>query len=124
MRGFKGMDRDMRCRGYQFEIGKTYRAEGKVELCQNGFHFCKNLVDTFEYYEKGKPHRFFEIEASGTIKSDGKKSVAEQIVIIRELGEGEINRAFYGYGNGNGYGDGNGNGNGYGKSIQKILIFN
>lgn len=128
MKGYKGMDKDMRCRGFQFEVGKTYRIAGEVELCKNGFHFCEKLFDVFQYYEKGEPHRYFEIEASGTIKSDGQKSVAEEIAIIRELEEVEINRAFYGYGNGNGYGygygDGYGDGNGYGKNIQKILIFN
>ena len=128
MKGYKGMDNDMKCRGFQFEIGKKYRVDGKVELCKNGFHFCKNLVDTFEYYAKHYKHRYFEIEASGTIKSDGKKSVAEEISIIRELGEVEISRTFYSNGDGNGYeysygdgygygygcGNGNGDGNGYG----------
>ena len=128
MKGYKGMNKDMQCRGYQFEIGKTYRISGEVELCKNGFHFCEKLVDVFEYYEKGEPHRYFEIEASGTIKSDGKKSVAEEITIIRELSDTEVSRAFYGYGDGNGYGYGygygNGDGYGNGKNIQIILIFN
>ena len=114
MKGYKGMDRDMKCRGYQFEVGKTYRADGEVELCKNGFHFCEKLADVFEYYERGDPNRFFEIEASGTIESDGKKSVAEEITIIRELGDIEINRVFFGYGNGYGDGDGDGYGDGYG----------
>ena len=114
MKGYKGMNGDMKCRGYQFEVGKKYRIAGEVELCKNGFHFCEKLFDVFEYYEKDEPHRYFEIEASGTIKSDGEKSVAEEITIIRELEEAEINRAFYGNGYGYGYGYGYGNGYGYG----------
>ena len=150
MKGYKGIDSDMKCRGYQFEIGMKYRIDGEVKLCENGFHFCEKLADVFKYYEKSEQHRYFEIEASGTIKSDGEKSVAEEITIIRELSDAEVNRAFYGdgygngngygygngegdgngngYGNGNGEGDGNGNGYGngygYGKNIQKILVFN
>lgn len=130
MKGYKGMDSDMKCRGFQFEIGKKYRIDGKIKLCKNGFHFCENLVDVFWYYEKYEPHRIFEIEASGTIKSDGKESVAREIAIIRELGEAEINRAFYDndygnsydYGGGYDYGYDYGNGNGFGKNIQKYLF--
>ena len=112
MKGYKGMDQFMRCKGFQYEVGMKYRVSGKVELCKNGFHFCEALRDVFEFYELDVGNRFFEVEASGKVESDGTKNAAEEIAIIRELGEIEINRAFYGYGNG--YGDG--------KNIQKVLI--
>ena len=120
MKGYKGTDKDMRCRGMQYEIGKTFYADGKIEVCDNGLHFCIRLTDVFDYYEHGNGNRFFEVEADGIIDSDGKKSAASELKIIRELTDIEINRTVYGngygYGDGNGYGYGDGNGYGYGYS--------
>ena len=146
MKGYKGTDKDMRCRGMQYEVGKTFHADGKIEVCDNGLHFCIRLTDVFDYYEHSNGNRFFEVEADGIINSDGKKSAASELTIIRELTDIEINRIAYGdgYGNGYGYGDGDGygygdgygngygygygygngygNGDGYG-NIQKVLMF-
>ena len=115
MKGYKGMNNDMTCRLFKFEIGKTYHAEGDICLCKNGFHFCKNLCNVFHYYPEG---RYFEIEASGDILSEGNKSVCSVIKIIRELTSTELHRYKYGYGFGGGYsddyGDGYGDGDKYG----------
>ena len=118
MKGYKGTDKDMRCRGMQYEIGKTFYADGKIEVCDNGLHFCIRLTDVFDYYVHGNGNRFFEVEADGIIDSDGKKSAASELKIIRELTDIEINRTVYGngYGYGYGYGDGSGYGYGYGYS--------
>lgn len=70
MKGYKGMNEDMTCRDFKFELGKTYHVEGNIQLCKNGFHFCKNLIDVFDYYCYG---RYFEIEAIGDVLSDGEK---------------------------------------------------
>lgn len=121
MRGYKGMDDHMRCRGMQYEVGKTYHVDGKIELCKNGLHFCKNLSEVFRYYGKYSPHkeinRFFEIETD-TFISDGYKCVTSTLTIIRELTEVEINRCYYGdgYGDGAFYGSVEHNGDGYGNS--------
>ena len=152
MKGYKGMDANMQCRGMQFEVGKTYHVDGDIKVCENGLHFCEQLIKVFDFYERNDSNRFFEIEASGTIKTDLTKSAASDMRIIRELSDIEVNRTVYGYGygygnvNGDGYGygygygNGNGNGNGYGYgygngdgygygygngygNIQKILLF-
>ena len=145
MRGYKGTNKDLKCRGFQFEIGKTYEVYGDVKLCDNGFHFCEKLLDVFDYYEHGKDNRYFEVEADGDILKDGTKSVARTIRLIREISPVEVNRAKYGnghgygdgygnvygngygygygYGYGNGRGNGNGNGSGYGNGINKIAQF-
>ena len=118
MKGYKGTDKNMRCRGMQFEIGKSYHVDGDIAVCSRGLHFCENLIDVFDFYDNEDGNRFFEIEASGRIMREGRKSAASDIRIIKELSDVEINRTVYGngYGNGygDGYGDGYGNGNGYG----------
>lgn len=116
MKGYKGMNADMTCRGMQFEVGKKYHVDGKIEVCHNGLHFCKNLSDVFGYYHRYlNRNRFFIVDVSGTIKTDGNKSAASDMEIIRELNEIEINRVVYGNGYGCGYGcDGNGYGCGKG----------
>ena len=120
MRGYKGTNRDMQCRGVQYEIGKTYHVDGEIELCENGLHFCEHLVDVYQFYDVGNS-RYFEVEASGDIKTDGVKSAARELTILRELPELIINRTIYGYGNGDGNGNGYGNGYGYGNGISNNI---
>ena len=114
MKGYKGMSKDMTCRGMKYEIGKTYEVDGEISLCKNGLHFCKNLKDVLDYYEKDDNNRFFEVEAIGEVVSCGNKIVTDRLKIIRELSKKIINRCVYGYGDGFGYGNGDGNGYSYG----------
>lgn len=113
VKGYKGMNPDMTCRGMPFEVGKSYHVDGNIAVCSRGLHFCENLADVFDYYGRDG-NRFFEVEASGTVKTEGRKSAASDLRIIRELSDIEINRIVYGNGYGYGYGDGNGYGYGYG----------
>ena len=112
------MDANMCCRGKQYEIGKTYTEEN-VELCESGIHFCKYLWNVFAYtrYSPNNGDRFFEVDAN-EIETDGIKSVADTLTVIRELEPKEIIRCYYGHGYGFGYGNndiiGYGNGNLYG----------
>ena len=50
MRGYKMMESDMTCMGFQYEVGKEYSLKDKLVICENGFHFCENPLDIFNYY--------------------------------------------------------------------------
>ena len=113
MKGYKGFNQDMTCLDFQYKEGETYTTSKPVILCQNGFHFCKQLTNCFRFYDKFDS-RFFEIEADGRIVTDGVKSACSRITIGKELSRMEINRAIYGYGDGYSYGNGYGYGYGYG----------
>jgi len=89
VKGFKGFNEDLTCRGFQYEIGKTYKHNGEVELCRSGFHFCRKLKDVHHFYNL-KTSRICEIEADGKIDDDGVKSVCSRMRIVREVSREEI----------------------------------
>ena len=88
VKGFKGFNQDLTCRGFQYEIGKTYEYNGKIELYCTGFHFCRELNNVHTFYNL-KESRICEIEANGEIIDD-ETSVCSHIKIIRELSCEEI----------------------------------
>ena len=78
---YKGMDKDMKCRGFQYEIGKEYETD-KAEVCERGFHACEYPLDVFNYYPPAGS-RFFEVEQGGEIrKSVGDSKVASTKIKI------------------------------------------
>ena len=86
MKGYKAFNSDLTCRGFQFEIGKTYEHEGKIEPCESGFHFCKNLVDCYRFYDMSDETRICRVEAIGNIKTDDEvKYCTDKITILSEV---------------------------------------
>ena len=86
-KGYKAFNEDLSCRGYKYEIGKTYEQDNAPRACDTGFHFCEKLVDCFEYYPYDKKKtRVAEIECIGmTHTDDGKKYATNQIKILKEI---------------------------------------
>ncbi|MCW6603562.1 hypothetical protein NFB62_05450 [Yersinia ruckeri] len=82
---FKGFDQKLQCRGYQFEIGKTFTHEGKVEACGSGFHACEAPFDVFGYYSPANS-RYAVTESFGTIdrEENGDTKIASASITITE----------------------------------------
>lgn len=93
--GYKGFDRGWKCRGFQYEVGKTYEMEGEPKLCERGFHFCTSPLAVLEYY--APTNRFAIVKADkndviydATANSNSHKAVARRITIVREITLDEI----------------------------------
>ena len=87
IRGFKGFDKDLKCRGFQYEIGKDYEQEGEVKCCERGFHFCENPFDVLRYYSPSYS-RYCEVEGDGNADKsyDDSKVSTSHIHISAEIG--------------------------------------
>ena len=72
LKTYKGFNKDMTCRGFQFEEGKEYKEE-KAETCKSGFHACEYPLDVFNYYPPNESV-FHEVEQSGDISRDSENS--------------------------------------------------
>ena len=85
IKGYKGFNQDMTCRGFQYKVGKTYKAD-KAVICEAGFHFCENPLDIFSYYEPSKAV-FCEVEGFGeTVTHDQDSKVCcTEIKVIASL---------------------------------------
>ena len=79
---FKGFDKNMQCRGYQYAIGQTYTHKGKVAACESGFHSCEYPLDVFDYYAPGES-QYAIVEASGDIArhSDDSKIASSSLTV-------------------------------------------
>lgn len=93
----KGFDKDLRCRGMQFEVGKEYStgaADADIKLCTNTvFHFCDSLQKVHTHYSvmPEEDNRFCEIEVLGALVSDDTKCGSNRIRIVREILGDELN---------------------------------
>ena len=87
MKMYKGFDKDLKCRDFQYEIGKTYE-ESTAKLCESGFHACERPLNVFDYYVPGDMSRYCEVdleEVSGQQSSETKRC-GKKIAISAEIG--------------------------------------
>ena len=93
MRGYKALNEDMSTLygDMTYELNKEYEIEGKLIMCENGYHFCKELINVFTYYPSDS--RVFEIDTlDGEIIEKGDKYCTNKIKIIKEVSKDEINK--------------------------------
>ena len=86
---YKGMNSDMTCKGFQYEIGKSYKTD-KAKLCEWGFHACLNPLDVFGYYFREENARYFKVKLSGEITKCSMwdtNVAATEITILEEITE-------------------------------------
>ncbi len=86
MRVYKGTDKDMRCKGLQYEIGKAVTVDGDVKLCERGLHACEMPLDVLNYYPPATS-RYFESELEGVTdeKQGDTKRVGNRLTLKAEL---------------------------------------
>ena len=85
MKMYKGFDKNMKCRGFQYEIGGTYETD-EAKICELGFHACENPLDVLQYYDPANS-RFclVDLDANGDTSDDSKR-VGRKIHIGSEIG--------------------------------------
>ena len=77
MKGYKGFNKDFKCNDKQFEVGKEFSTDGKLELCENGLHFCKFPLDVIRHYGF-TTSRFATVESIGMVKDDNPYNISEK----------------------------------------------
>lgn len=97
MKAYKGFDKNLQCRGYRYEIGRTFE-EDDASLCSKGFHACEYPLDCFSYYAPGESRYCeVEIEDNGERNSEDTKVCGKKIRIGAEVGIKELIFAASGY---------------------------
>ena len=90
MKAYKGFNKDLTCRGYQYEEGKTYEKQ-EAKLCKSGFHACENPINCFGHYAPGTSvYHAVELEDVAPERGDDTKCVGKKITIGAKLGIPEI----------------------------------
>ena len=85
IKGYKVFNPDWTCKGFQYEVGKTFKHNGNIKMCGAGFHFCQKASDCFDYYRFDSRNKVAEVEAIGLVETSGNKSVTDEIKIVREI---------------------------------------
>ena len=88
MKAYKGLNKDLTCRGLQYSVGKKTVHEGSVELCDSGLHACANALDVLRYYAPATGARYFEVECNGDIQThnEDSKLACSEITLQAEIG--------------------------------------
>ena len=89
MKMYKGFDKDLKCRDFQYEIGKTYEEPPTAELFEKGFHACEYPLDVFGYYAPGDMSRYCEVDlddVSDKKNNEDSKRCGKKIAVKAEIG--------------------------------------
>ena len=83
---YKGFDKNLKCREFQYEVGKEYEMDGDIKCCERGFHACESPLEVFDHYDMLNS-RFAEVEQSGEIdkEENSTKVCSSKIKVKAEL---------------------------------------
>ena len=83
---YKGFDKSLKCRGFQYEVGKEYEMSGRITCCERGFHACESPLEVFDHYDMFTS-RFAKVEQSGEIdkEENSTKVCSSKIKVKAEL---------------------------------------
>ena len=83
---YKGFDKNLKCRDFQYEVGKEYEMDGDIKCCERGFHACESPLEVFDHYDMLNS-RFAEVEQSGEIdkEENSTKVCSSRIKVKAEL---------------------------------------
>ena len=86
IKSYKGFDKNLKCRDFQYEIGKEYEMDGEIKVCRRGFHACESPLEVFDHYSM-IGSRFCEVEQDGNISKEDRetKICSSKIKIKAEL---------------------------------------
>ena len=88
---YKAFDGEMRCRDFQFEVGKTYTHEGDIAICESGFHACLNPLDCLRYYPLiGSRFAIIEYDGASLDHQEDSKICGASITIKAEVRFGDL----------------------------------
>ena len=92
---YKGFDKDLKCRGFQYEVDKDYEQDGNIKCCEKGFHACEFPLEVFCYYAPGENSRYCTVTQSGEMdkREEVSKVASSKIHIETEIGLGGIIKA-------------------------------
>lgn len=92
MKAYKAFNADMTCRGFQFEVGKTYEMDEASHVCKRGFHACRYIEDTLRFYLPYEKPIICEVEILGDVSHDlkGIKFATNKMRIVRQLSREEM----------------------------------
>lgn len=85
IQGYKGFDKNLKCRDYLFTVGCTFEQKGKIKACNNGFHFCENPLDVFYYYPPANS-RYCAVEGNGELDKHDNKTACSVLKVKAEIG--------------------------------------
>ena len=98
MRAYKGFNKNLQCRGFQYETGKTYE-EKSASLCREGFHACEAPLNVFDYYPPGEGSRYCEVDLEGVTdeRKNDTKICGTKISVGAEIGIRGLIKAHFDY---------------------------
>lgn len=96
MKVYKGTDKDMKCRGFQYELGVTVKSDDAIRCGNNGFHSCEAPLDVLRYYPNKDGNRFFVATAGGKIdrtNANDSKIASSELTLDKEISFDELRTA-------------------------------